>query len=129
MLGGIRLPDVGHGQAGEPAARPDDDECPADDVLDRHRTLTSSVLRDRAMVAHDEHLTRRDGYLGEPAARALGRIGWLTQVGVVAVGDVRLVDADPVDRDAALSVAAGDLVAGQADHPLDEVTLAGPAHP
>ncbi len=34
-----------------------------------------------------------------------------------------------VDRDPALAVAAGDLVAGQADHPLDEVRLARAADP
>src|SRR5947209_1115085 len=86
--------------------RPVDEEDLADEVRPRHGAPDAGVAGLRPVVAHEEVLPLRH----RPGARRL----------VVAPArlDVRLLELDVVDVDD--SVALADLVAGEADQPLDE---------
>src|SRR5450755_2114931 len=105
-------------QNGPLAERPDHHKGPADYVAFRYGAaarvvaVTAGVPGHITVVAHDPQAAGRDGD-AEPLLR------W--QVTRVQVG--LLVQRHAVHGDPALRVAAGDVVAGQADHALDVVVL------
>ena len=79
-----------------------------------------------AVVTHHEHVVGGNGDLGETPAAALSRRSAVRRSASCRStygSSMRFT----VDGDPALVVAAGDLVTRQADHPFDEVLLAGPA--
>ena len=101
-----------------PAGRPDDHECPADHHVLRDRPV-ARVLRVPAGVPGDAPVVAHDP---QPAGRHRDAES-LRRRGVARVEVGLLVQGHAVDGHVAAGVAAGHVVARNADHPLDEVRL------
>ena len=105
----------GNRQDPPPAGRPDDDEGPADHGVLRDRAaaglaeVVPRVVGDEPVVSHDPQPAGRDDDVEPDLGGGIAGV----QVGLLG-------ERDAVDRDPALRVAAGHLVTGQADDPLDE---------
>ncbi len=96
---------------------PRDHDRPADDQVVRDRSLVRLVQMDPRVrrigpvIAHHKDPPLRDSHL-EPALR-----GHITRV------QIRLVQRRAVDRHPTVFVTAGDRIAADPDHPLDQILL------
>ena len=106
------------GQPGPVRHRPDHHERAADHLVLRDVPPPGSprCARESDDIARWSPMTHSRPGRDRDVERLLGRL-------VARVQVVGLVERDAVDRDPALGVAAGDVVAGDADDALDEVLL------